>query len=276
MVGRTQFLNGGEVYAIGSAELKAEFAPEMGGRMLSLRQVDGADILVPMNAHRFNILEWPRAGAYPLFPYHNRLAGAEVRVGNETVKLSAHPAALPHTLHGPSHSRPWRVTEHENDRLIMALDYAADADWPWAFTAVQEFHVEGSTLAITFSLTNNTTTQPESDAKFIWAHHDDYLPSGLRQAVIDRRAQELQPTSYLEGWTFARVASTADAVTTMSASPAFGYLVVHRGDPSHVCVEPVTHVANAWNIEADASAVGARLLQPGEKMNGTVRLVVSG
>lgn len=286
-----RFLEGGEAFFIRSAEIETAFAPAMGGRMLTLRYRGRIDIVVPMEPHGFDILQWPRAGAYPLFPYHNRLAEAKVHVGGRTVELASHPAALPHTLHGPAHCRPWSVVTHEENRLVMLLDYDADTDWPWDYTAVQDFCVDGATLVATFSLTNKasgpmpagigwhpyfaSTKQPATDAKFVWAHRDDYLPTGAREAVVDRATLERQPTAYLEEWEAAKVVCDAGAVTTMTASSPFDFLVVHRGDLSHVCVEPVTHVANAWNLNVNSLHFGARLLPPGDALEGTVSLKVS-
>lgn len=291
MTERMAFLEGSDVYTIASQELEAAVSPEMGGRVLSMRYRREIDILIPMTPHRFGILNWPRAGAYPLFPYHNRLAGARVRAGGNVVDLAAHPAALPHTLHGQAHGRPWQVELHLDDRIVMRLDYHADADWPWDFVATQEFRAEGATLVADFSLTNlssspmpggigwhpyfASTVQPRTDAGFLWPHDNDYLPTGIREKISDRIEQERQPTSYLEDWAFVEITSDANTITTMSASSPFDYLVVHRGDPSHVCVEPVTHVANAWNLDAGASDVGARLLHQGQRMEGTVTLSVS-
>lgn len=287
----TSYLEGGQRYAISSQDLKAAFAPNMGGRMLSLRYRDRIDIVVPMEPHRFDILHWPRAGAYPLFPYHNRLADARVSVGDETVHLAGHPGALPHTLHGSSHTRSWHVTRHESGYFGMKLSYRADNDWPWDFTALQEFYVEGATLIATFTMTNESSRpmpggigwhpyfasdkQPCTDARFVWPHRDDYLPTGERTPIDDRAAQEMLQTGYLQGWNKVRIACEAGAVTTMRASKEFDYLVVHRGDPVHVCVEPTTHVANAWNLDAKPSSVGARILQPNDVMTGTVHLSVT-
>ncbi len=286
-----QFLESQKAYSIASPKLQAAFAPEMGGRMLSLRYNDAINVLVPMAPHRFDILEWPRAGAYPLFPYHNRLAGAKVRAGDQTVVLASHPAASPHTLHGPAHARPWRVSTHAYDHLVMDLDYRSDADWPWDFTAVQDFRVRGSVLVATFSLINKASTampggmgwhpyfastaQPSSDANFVWTHRDDYLPTGEKQAILDRAEQEGKATSYLDDWKSAKIVCDAGAIATMTASAPFDYLVIHRGDPSHVCVEPTTHVTNAWNLKACASSVGALLLQPGQVITGKVKLKIS-
>lgn len=287
----SRFLEAGQAYTIQSGALRAGFAPSMGGRMLALRNRDQTNIVVPMAPHRFDVLNWPRAGAYPLFPYHNRIAGAVVCVDKNEVALRPHPAALPHTLHGPAHSRPWQVATLEADRIVMTLDYVADDEWPWDFTAVQDFRVRDTMLAATFSLKNNasgpmpggmgwhpyfvSTGQPASDANLVWPHGEDYLPTGEKMAVVDCAEQQGRPTSYLQDWQSATIVCDAGAVTTMTASSPFDWLVVHRGDPSHVCVEPVTHVANAWNLKADAAFTGARLLQPGEVLTGTITLEIS-
>ena len=77
------------------------------------------------------------------------------------------------------------------------------------------------------------------------------------------------------GWDGTALVDLPDgARLRMAADAAFGHLVVHRPDNlAYLCVEPVSHVADGFNLAArGAAGTGARLLAPGESMGGTIRL----
>ena len=60
---------------------------------------------------------------------------------------------------------------------------------------------------------------------------------------------------------------------SITCDPVFGHLVVHR-PPSgaYLCVEPVSHVANGFNLAARGVAeTGTRFLEPGETLQGQIR-----
>ena len=284
-------LHGKETYEIVSRGLFACFCPTMGGRLLEFRRRSGQDIFVPAELHSFEVTNWPRAGAYPLVPYHNRLADAKVAAGSETVHLRSHPAAVPHTLHGPGHARPWVAGVHEANCFAMLLDYAADEDWPWDFHAAQLFELGDENLRLTMTVENRSSRpmpaglgwhpyfasrEPiASDARHLWPHRPDYLPDGTRTTVAEGDGVVRIPTAYLGSWTKAEVSLASGISVTMTTSPLFGFLVVHRGDPAHICVEPVTHIANAWNLRLPPSQTGAVLLSPGEVLTGSIEIAVS-
>lgn len=73
-----------------------------------------------------------------------------------------------------------------------------------------------------------------------------------------------------------RISLGHDLAATLTASSPFDFLVIHRGDPSYICVEPVTHVANGWNLPLPSSQTGAILLASGERLTGRVEIAVSG
>ncbi len=285
-----RYLAGQQICGIASEQLEAQFSPVLGGRMIKFTHKQHANIIIPMESHRFPVTNWPRAGGYPLVPYHNRLSEASITVNEIAYALPAHPAARPHTLHGPGHTRSWHVDFNDETRLVMVLNYEANEDWPWAFEATQDFQVEGDVLSLSMSIANRDcrpmpaalgwhpyfSSQEDvvTDAGFCWPHQDNYLPTGERIAITDPVVQRQRATSYLERWSEARITCTDGPVVTMRASAPFDFLVVHRGDDSHVCVEPVTHVANAWNL--DCQGVGARTLLPGGSLHGTVAIKVCG
>lgn len=284
-------LHGKETYEIASPRLAARFCPGMGGRLLEFRRQNGPDILVPAERRSFEVTNWPRAGAYPLVPYHNRLADARIAAGGEIVELRSHPAAAPHTLHGPGHARPWVAGAHDMNCFAMSLDYPADEDWPWDFRSEQHFELGDQSLRLTMTVENRserpmpagmgwhpyfTSRDPiVSDARHLWSHRPDYLPDGTRIETTGGESAVQVPTAYFEGWEKAKIALGNGISATLTASSLFDFLVVHRGDPTHICVEPVTHVANAWNLPLPPLQTGAILLSPGESLKGGIEITIS-
>ncbi|MBY5460841.1 hypothetical protein HFO89_31725 [Rhizobium leguminosarum] len=283
-------LHAGKQFEISSNRLLAELCPSMGGRLLKLAVIDGPDIFVTAKPQSFDILNWPRGGAYPLIPYHNRIERGRLAVGTETFDLPPHPAALPHTLHGPGHTRAWQLIEQTPSRLVMRIVYERDDHWPWAFEASQDFALEGNVLTLGVTLKNLderpmpgglgwhpyfASPDPVSvNAKYRWPHGDDYLPLGHRVSVTNRQSTKYLPTQYLQDWDEAEIRHADGFRSRVTATSALMGLVIHRGDPAHICVEPVSHIANAWNLKGQREMTGARLMLPGEVMEGVVRVEV--
>ncbi len=106
--------------------LSAELAPTCGGRLAMLR-VDGASgqwTSSRPGALAVGSAKLAKGGAYPLFPYSNRIRGAVLHHAGRDVALRPHPAAPPHALHGPAHLRPWRLLSSDEANAEIALDYA--------------------------------------------------------------------------------------------------------------------------------------------------------
>jgi aldose 1-epimerase len=134
--------------------LEARLKSGHGGRMTHLRHRDLGEILVPTPDAEFEPLNWPKAGAYPLFPYHNRLKAAAFEHEGKRHVLVPHPALRTDAMHGPAHRRPWRIATESEDAANLVLDYAADADWPFDFRAEQGFRLFPDRLEIALTLTN--------------------------------------------------------------------------------------------------------------------------
>jgi aldose 1-epimerase len=249
-----------------------------------------------MTNEAFDPYQWPKAGAYPLSPFHNRIIGGVIRHGGQTYRLSPHPALAPDVMHGPAHRRAWHVIDHAPDRLAMALDYAADADWPFAFRAEQRFEIMPDSLRITLSITNSGTDimpvgigwhpylaasleQPtHADAQATYPLDRLNVPTGAR-AVARLPGPLPQKTGYtihLTEWTRAEVTSDGGAQVTMSADPVLAHLAVHRMD-HYLCLEPVSHQAGSLADKGqDVTGDDITLLHPGEALAGHIHLAIIG
>ncbi|WP_404946999.1 aldose epimerase family protein [Rhizobium terrae] len=251
------------------------------------------DILVPTTGPEFEPLNWPKAGGYPLFPYHNKLVGAAFSHEGRHYEVLPHPAMVTDAQHGPAHRGPWHVVSQERDRIELAVDYRADADWPFDFRAVQRFLMSDDGLDVELSMTNTgSVSMPGgfgwhpyfatrfenaavSDARQIWPIGEAGIPSGKPP---DDRADERLPgegfTIFLSDWQRASAVTNGGAKVFVTAGPELPHMVAHR-TPAYVCLEPVSHVAGVFGFPSDKQhAAGLFVLQPGKERTARLRLSI--
>ena len=281
----------------------AVLRPAAGGRVcsLSLARADGSpvELLFPYSAQGVDPLRWAKGGIYPLLPYSNRIANAQLQTPEGVVALSQHPDAAPHTLHGPAHGMAWTVLAHDASSATLALDHAASAAWPWHFRSEMRFTLSAHALQMDVRLTNlDARSMPaglgwhpyfrhepqallryqasrwwDSDADFL-ALSSRPLPAGESFATA-RALREGTMTDYLSGWDGRLDLSLPEGdVVQLQTGPMLSHLVVHRPPQGgYLCIEPVSHVANGFNLAARGVAgTGSVQLARGESISGPMTL----
>lgn len=283
----------------------AHLLPDCGARVASLTlaapQRDAVELLVPYALADVDPSNWPKAGMFPLLPYSNRIGHAALRVGSKTFRLPPHPLAYPHTLHGNGHLQPWQVQANSQNGAVFRLDSPASSSWPWRYRAIIRYALSQAQLQVHVGLCN-TDDRPMPagiglhpyfryvPAGEVGYRADCIWPTNTHQLVDPRRALQAgesgappRPlpsgslTRHLSHWDGAatwRCSPDQDAV--LQADPLFGHLVVHRPDsPRYLCLEPVSHVANGFNLaDSGVAGTGTRMLAPGESMGGRVRIAL--
>ncbi|PYG57544.1 aldose 1-epimerase [Rhizobium sp. UGM030330-04] len=282
-----------ETVAISCGPLSARLRPAWGGRMTLLHHADHGDILVPTSEEGFEPLNWPRAGAYPLFPYHNRLYGGSFVHTGVRHDLLPHPALAPDAMHGPAHRRAWEISDLDSDRARLLLDYEADGEWPFSFRAEQSFLLENTGLTVDLSITNvadvaapmalgwhpylaaGVGCDARTDARLQYPLDPQNVPTG-QPAVPRHNAAIPAATGYTlhyADWSNAHVQFDRFSLR-IEADPVFGHLAVHRMD-RYLCLEPVSMAAGALGLpEIQREASGVRIVPPGEHLLGRIRLSV--
>lgn len=287
---------------LASGAARARILARAGGRVtaLSLAGPDGVavELLHPYPEDHADPVRWAKGGIYPLAPFSNRIANACVRVGDVDHRLAPHPDALPHALHGHAHLRPWRLVSQAADRAVLALESAAGDAWPWAFGAELDYRLEASCLHARLTITNSDRRPmpagiglhpyfrhpPQSPVAFaaatIWEQDRDGLATRPRPSRADERFDPARAlpegglTWYGSGWSgVATTALGAGLQARIDADPVFAHLVVHRPESgAYLCLEPVSHVADGFNLAArGVPATGTVLLQPGGSLAGSTR-----
>jgi aldose 1-epimerase len=273
---------------------EASFAPRAGGRLLVLRHVVHGDIVVPMDNRSFDPTNWPKAGAFPLFPFHNRLRDAAFRLEGRTTRLLPNMANGRDVMHGPAQRRPWRVSETGPDYLEMTLTYRADDDWPFDFSATQRFRLQENCLIVRLSLTNSGKALMPGGMG--WHPYFRPSPDGNIQITAARVWHPFAPgnpfahvthnsrgwdgqfardvTRHYSGWTIAMARIGEGTTISLSGDTSLSCLAaLHKND--YLCLEPASHVAGALETLPElCPETGLRLLRPGETMSGVSILSV--
>ena len=277
---------------IESGPLSARLVPAWGGRMIHLAHAGMGDILVSTRDTSFEPLNWPRAGAYPLFPFHNRIYDASFVHGGIKYDLLPHPALGHDAIHGPAHRRAWRVSSQSIDCVVLTLDYEADAEWPFAFRAEQAFSLDTTGLTVKLTFTNLADSpapggigwhpyfsagldcEAQTDATLEYPLDALNVPNG--QPPIARKSTGISAstgyTQHFTDWSNAHIRRPDGLSLILEADPVLSHLAVHRME-RYLCLEPVSMAAGALNAsEVDRVDLGLRTLAPGETLSGHIRL----
>jgi aldose 1-epimerase len=204
-----------------------------------------------------------------------------------------------HAIHGLGFQSPWSLVDLRPAAAVLEHRHAPDA-WPWAYRAEQRITLTPAGLALELGLTNESdapmpaglgwhpyfprTAETTLTARVggLWLTDAEVLPlvrvtpppeqdpgRGLR---VDRVALD-NPFADWDGhavvaWPERR------ARLRIAAGPPLGWLVVYT-PPARpfFCVEPVSHVTDAFNLAAAGRTdTGTLLVGPGETLRAAVTL----
>lgn len=287
-------------HGLAAGPMRAIVRPEKGGRIAAAWREDPkgrrTHLLQPMPPGEFEPTAWPKGGCYPLVPWSNRVRDGRFSAGGRTIDLG-YPASLPHGLHGFGQRRAWSVTQSATSDLTMSLHHDASPQWPWHFLATQRVRLDGAGLTLEISVTNTGAgampaglgvhpyfaCEPGDRLRFtahvLW--ESDALLCGTAAHPLagaeSRREVVLGDdlTTYFAGFDGVAALTRRDGsrIVVQTGAP-FEHLVVHvpAGAP-YACIEPVSHVADAFNLAASGvEGTGLRHLNPGETLAGIVRM----
>ena len=265
-----------------SGPLRVRLWPEAGGRITALSHEGYGDILVPMDESPFDPEIWPKAGAYPLIPFHNRIRGGRFSWDAREYGLPLHPSE-PNALHGFSSRRAWTVRDMGPDSVVLTLTHAGDRYWPWPILAEQHIALQSNAITVQLSVRNDgDTAMPAglgwhpffvkakaivADARLSWPLGEDLMPLGTSLAASDESG-----TRYLSNWQRVDLVLQNGAKVTMTAEPLLSHLVIHDVAVGYSCVEPVSHLANALCTPLANPSDRMYPLAPGQTLSAAARL----
>jgi aldose 1-epimerase len=229
------------------------------------------------------------AASYPLVPFSNRVAHAQLVWNGTAHPLIKNFSPEPHAIHGVGWLRPWVVLESSENFAMLSLEHKADASWPFAFDASQTFRLKDDALELTLSITNQSsqsapvglgwhpffTKRPRSHIAFSatgrWDMSAEKLPTERRAVSgLDADCAQLDIDHCFDGCN--GEVHVRDELFHLRLQSNLRCLVVYtHSTKDFVCIEPVSHVNNAMNQSA-AQALGVRVLEPGQSWSASMSI----
>ncbi|MEO6016576.1 MAG: hypothetical protein ABIP46_04915 [Polaromonas sp.] len=253
---------------------------------------------------QFDPRQWPKAGAFPMLPFANRLRNARFNWASKEVQITPQPDQ-PHGLHGIGHQQSWKVVEASAHALTLSLNHEqADADWPWSFAAEMRYVLTPAGLQVSISVQN--TSSADMPATMGWhpfvplaAHaprtggevtlaarqsHDVGL-DGLSRAFLSPAKGEKQTftpstltskTIAYEDWDGQLLIAADSRHSLRLSSSDASCLVLHvPAGREYICAEPVTALPGALENYSEVQKQSHLALAPGATRQMTCCLGVA-
>jgi aldose 1-epimerase len=287
---------------LASGSLGLQIAPGAGGALARFwREAEGGgpplELLRPASAEALARGDPFAMASFPLVPYSNRIRDGRFTFAGRAVSQARNRPPDRHPLHGHGWQAAWRPTDVTADTAVLEYHHPADA-WPWPYRAVQRLALTPRHLTVELALTNEADTPMPAGlghhpyvprtprttltaaVERIWLTDVEIMPTALvaPEPGRDPRVGLAVDTQALDncftGWGGRAVVTWPErhAELTIAAGPPFGCLVVYTPPGrDFFCVEPVSHVTDAFNLAAAGRAdTGMQVLAPGETLRTTV------
>lgn len=277
-----------------AGDAAVELAPEAGGAVTRYWLERGAETRewlrpTPPGARRGGHAY--RTAAFPLVPYSNRIRAGRFGFRGRAVVEPLNRPPERHAIHGHGWQARWQPTDVRGAEARLEYAHPAGA-WPWAYHATQRFLLAPSSLTVELSLSNRSEAPMPAglgwhpyfprtrratitaDVHAMWRTDEEQLPTELvpPPAAPFGRGRD----NCFVGWSRRAVIDWPElgARLVLRAEAPLDYLVVFTpARRPFFCVEPVSHVTDAFNLaEAGQAGTGMLVLEPGETLRTAVVL----
>jgi aldose 1-epimerase len=272
-------------------EYQCSIAPTAGGRLTTLSwKSDGStyNLIIPLATREFEDHHWPKAGAFPMAPFSNRLPNAGFVYQSRWRSLVPGPGGN-FAQHGISHRRAWSLVERSDTcALIEYIHKQGDDGWEWPFSISQLVEISDGGLSITFTLIN-LAGEPMPVSIGWHPYHPIHKTGGEitiaaalrvpldqegRASAASGPAPTLDPsdnvfevlkgeTIAFSGWNQKAAIPVSEEVEAIVSVQGWRNLVVHRPkDAAYACIEPAQLLPGTLGDLA-LQETGVGVLDPG-------------
>ena len=284
---------------LASGALRLALAPKVGGSIAHFVFSDGAQqypVLRGTEGVPPTVLD---AASFPLVPYSNRIRGGRFTFRGREVSIAPNMAPDPSPLHGQGWLRSWQVESADDRSAVLVMRHEAE-EWPWSYSARQDFALDEEGLTISLGCRNlsrepmpcglgqhpyfhcSPETRLDTQVEGAWTIDAKVLPvervpATGRYDLKDRLVCGQDLDHGFDGWGgVARMRTPGVPFRIEMSSPTARRFQLYSPLAGGIFVaEPVTHTNAALNApEEDWAALGLRVLEPDEEMTLEMRLVV--
>ena len=254
-----------DLITVASDHVRAELAPDAGGRLAQLTFDD-----VPLVIGRGTDLSPIDWGLYPMVPWAGR-----IRRGRFTFDGVDHQLPInfgDHAIHGVGFTRPWEVAAHDDRHASLMLDMPTDDTWPFGGVASQQITVDDAGITLVITATATDAAFPVSLGWHPWFRKPsklDFRPSAMYRRDDDHIAVDelvdVPPGPWDDCFVNTEpVRMTIDGVDLRLTSNNDTWVVYD--EPEHAtCIEPQTGPPDAFNL-------APRRVDPGDSLSTWYRI----
>ncbi len=276
-------------FGLHAGALRLALRPDLGGAIAGLWHHETP---ILRSTEPAALLTSRQSASYPLVPYSNRLGNRRFRWAGRDYTTATNFDDNPHSVHGVAWQRSWEVVSSCADSVVLRYRHVADAHWPFPFEVHQHFSLSPQRLDLQLVFTNTAdSSQPvglgwhpyfvkrershlHAELTARWESDVTQLPTHKEmQPGIDGDVVDMSFDHCFEGWGGA--AEIDDEKFSLRLTSSLGYLVVYTpNDQGYFCVEPVSHVSNAIQMD-DPAVHGLRTVGPGESFDASMAIEVT-
>lgn len=234
---------------------------------------------------------------FPLFPFSNRLANAQLHVDGRSYALPVNAPPEPHCLHGDAWQHPWSIADSSETSVTLAYQSNRLGE-PFIYAAAQEFALQSDCLVATLTLTNTGSiampaglglhpyferppgTKLTARLPAVWLSDDSLIPTE-KVAVPDRWnfkdgrvLDDVTVDANFTGWDGYSTITWPDRPVSLevTASPELRNIVIYvPPGEDYFCFEPVSHENNAMNRASETwGETGVQTLEPGNTLTASI------
>jgi len=137
---------------------EATISPSAGARLLKLTYEHNnqhIDCVVPFGQiTHIDAHQWPKAGAFVMLPFTNRLDPAQFEWQGRQVNL-VNGSSSGQGLHGFGHRSDWKIVDSSDSHVALEWKHSvSSSEWPWAFHAKLIYNVNALGLTVALSVCN--------------------------------------------------------------------------------------------------------------------------
>ncbi|HXG99550.1 MAG TPA: aldose 1-epimerase [Sphingomicrobium sp.] len=288
-----------ELVVLTAGYLELVICPGVGGSIARFDLVDAdgrTPILRGCDGVPASVLD---AASFPLVPFVNRIAGGRFTFRGREVRLAPNMEGDRSPLHGQGWLANWDALSVTPRDAELRFEHPS-GEWPWSYVARQRFRMDEEGVEIALSCTNRSrepmpcglgqhpyfnctrTTRLRTKVANVWTIDENILPveripARGRFDINDGAVCGLGLDHGFDGWGGDAVISDRalpfDVNMASDGAKFFQLYSPQRG--GIFVIEPVSHANAALNAdEGQWSALGIRVVAPGEEMSLTMRLSI--
>ena len=244
------------MFELHAGALRLALRPDLGGCIAGLWH---GDTPVLRSVEPTALTASRTSACYPLLPYSNRLAYRKFRWKGRDYTTQANFDDNPHSVHGVGWLRRWEIVSSSGLEVVLRYRHEGDADWPFAFEAIQYFTLTPQSMSVQMVFTNSAeVAQPVGlgwhpyfpkrarsrlhiELSDRWDSDATQLPiRKVAQPGIDSDVSHLAFDNCFDGWS--GPARIRDEKFSLQLSSSLDRLVVFTPqERDYFCVEPVSH-----------------------------------